>query len=130
MFTLTIVDETPAGEITGGIEIPVASNSLTVKDIIASRVHAEVERYNEKLSDGFTGLVRPTDAEQLLNGFRMRKPRKIDAEKQVYVALAAFQANGFFVFVDNKQVDNLEQRFELRPGSRVSFVKLTPLVGG
>ena len=57
-------------------------------------------------------------------------PRAIDAERQVYIALDAFQKNGFFVLVDDLQAESLEQVVRLRSGTEVSFVKLTPLVGG
>jgi hypothetical protein len=48
----------------------------------------------------------------------------------VYIALDAFNKNGYFVLVDNKQAESLDQEVKLSPVSSVKFVKLTPLVGG
>jgi len=48
----------------------------------------------------------------------------------VYVALDAFQKNGFFILVDNKQLEELNQEIRLTEHSKISFVKLTPLIGG
>ncbi len=72
----------------------------------------------------------PTEAEKTLNGFKVKNRPSIDAEKQVYIALNAFQKNGFFMLVDDKQIEELDQRISLLHDSKISFVKLTPLVGG
>jgi hypothetical protein len=112
------------------ISIKVSDERLTVKDIIEARVYAEVEDYNNKLTQIFTGLVQPTDAEVSLNGFKLRRIKKIDGEKQVYTALDAFQKNGFFVLIDNKQAESLDEKVLVSNESTVSFVKLTPLIGG
>lgn len=127
---LIIKDETFSGDILNEIEIAVEKEIVTVKDIISARVEAEVERYNHKTGDYFKGLIQPSDTEQTLNGYRMKKKRQIDPEKQVYVALDAFLKNGYFVLIDNLQAESLEQEVLLTAETDVSFVKLTPLVGG
>ena len=45
-------------------------------------------------------------------------------------ALDAFQRNGFFVLVDDRQVEGLDEEIEIRLNTTISFVKLVPLVGG
>jgi hypothetical protein len=128
--TLTIKDETNNGKVINEINISVKQSSVTIRDIIEARVQFEVDRYNEKLPEFFQGLVQPTQAEKALNGFKMKERKKIDFEKQFYIALDAFQRNGYFVLVDNKQSDSLEQVVAITPITVVSFIKLTPLVGG
>lgn len=128
---VTIADELLNGTIINEFDIVFDSDDVTVKDIISERVKAEVENYNNKLPEYFNGLVEPSDAEKTLNGYKLRSNRKtIDAEEQIYVALAAFQKNGFFVLIDNVQAEDLDQTVVLKGNSRVSFLKLTPLVGG
>jgi len=129
-MTITIKDETFAGKILQELELEFRTEMVTIKDIITGRVIKEVEQYNNKLPDYFNGLVEPTDAEKTLNGFKMKSHKLIDAEKQVYVALNAFQSNGFFVLVDNIQSENLDQEVVLKGDTKISFIKLTPLVGG
>ncbi len=129
-MTITIKDETFAGKILNEIQLQFQSSSVTVSDIISSRVKKEVETYNNKLPEYFTGLVEPTEAEKTLNGYKLKNRKLIDAEKQVYVALDAFQKNGFFVLIDNQQSESLTQQVELHPHTTISFIKLTPLVGG
>lgn len=129
-MTITITDETFAGKILNEISLKFSSENTTVKDIISSRVTAEVETYNAKASGLFNGLVEPTDSEKTLNGYKLKDRKFIDAEKQVYVALEAFQKNAFFVLIDELQAESLEQEVLLSSSTTVKFVKLTPLVGG
>lgn len=130
MAELTIRDETLGGDISNTQRISFSTLKVTVKDIIAERVRAEVDAYNNKAGDYFTGLVQPSDTEQALNSYKMQKRRFIDPEKQVAVALAAFSRNGFFILVNDKQAEDLDQVVDLDGAIEVSFVKLTPLVGG
>lgn len=128
--TLTVCDETATGEKINKVKLSFNKTIVTVKDIISSRVEMEVKKYNSKLSDRFHGLIRPTDAEETLNGYKMKKKKTIDSEKQIYIALFEFQKNSYFVFVDDMQVDNLDTKVILSETTNVSFLKLTPLVGG
>jgi len=127
---LLIKDETFTGDILNQIEIEIANELTTVKDIIAGRVTSEVERYNNKSTEYFQGLIQPTDTEKALNGYKFKKRRLIDAEKQVYVALNQFQNNGYFILIDDIQAESLEQEVLVGKDTQVSFVKLTALVGG
>ena len=100
---LTLKDATFTGDILNKIQISVESERTTVKDLIAARVEAEVANYNASLPEYFKGLIQPSQAEQTLNGFRLKKKAPIDAEKQVFVAWEAFQTNGFFILIDDQQ---------------------------
>lgn len=130
-MTITITDETATGDIINKILISVSSERMKVKDLIAARVTSEVNTYNNKLPEYFKGLIQPTDAEKTLNGYKLkRKNKAIDIEQQVFVAYDAFQKNGYFILIDDKQVDDLEQEVLVNKETVVSFIKLTPLVGG
>ena len=54
----------------------------------------------------------------------------MDAEKQIAVALKAFEQNAFFILADNRQLETLDATVHLHDGLVVNFIKLTPLVGG
>jgi hypothetical protein len=54
----------------------------------------------------------------------------IDPDSAIGTALRAFEDGLYFVFVDGEQQLDLDQEVFLRPGGRVSFVRLTPLAGG
>ncbi|MFY7965221.1 MAG: hypothetical protein ACOVO1_10020 [Chitinophagaceae bacterium] len=128
--TITITDESTSGVVTNKLEVSFASELTTVKDIIEARVSTEVASYNNKLPAYFNGLIKPNDAEQTLNGYKLKHQRKVDVEKQIYSALDAFNKNGYFVLIDNIQAESLEQMVVINDKTTVSFVKLTPLVGG
>ncbi len=129
MATLLVSDESSTGRVVGSWSIDGLPNVLSVREIIRTRVREEVARYN--LQDGpvFNGLVTPTDVEARVNGYRGGR-RRVDWERQAEVALRAFESNGFFVLVDDRQVDALDDMVDLRQTARVSFVRLVALVGG
>ena len=128
--TLTIHDETAAGQKTNTFTLDCLTERMTVRELIRARIYQEVQDYNQKEPEYFRGLVEPTNAERVLNGYKLKARRKIDWQEQYNRALAAFERNGFFVLVGDKQADSLDQEFEVKVDTEVSFVKLVPLVGG
>ncbi len=129
-LTLTVKDETLGAKAEAAFTLELMSATITAEELIRQRVYQEVQDYNRNQRDVFTGLVEPTDAEKTLNGYRLRKPRQIDWEKQFQKAREAFKANGFFLLVDAEQVTDLADELELSVDTEVRFVRLTPLVGG
>lgn len=129
-YQLKIKDETAGGKILNEIIISLQHELVSVKEIISSRVTSEVETYNQRLPEYFQGLVQPDATEKTLYGYKMPKRKLIDAEQQVYVALDAFINNAYFVLIDQKQAISLDEMVLLEPETEVSFVKLTPLIGG
>jgi hypothetical protein len=128
--TLTIQDETTSGKISAETILEVLTERITVQELICSRVQQEVKEYNLKQPELFRGLIQPTDAEETLNGYRLRKPREIDWEQQYVAALEAFKQNQIIIIVGDKQVETLDDEIVVKPGTCVSFLKLAPLVGG
>jgi hypothetical protein len=107
-----------------------ASKFVTPRQIIRERIFREVQNYNEKTPEVFNGLVQPTGAERILNGFKMRERKKIDAQQQYKHAVEAFERNGFIMLVDDLQIETLDEQIEIEPDMEISFLKLVPLVGG
>ena len=128
--TLTIHDETASGQKTHTFTLDCLTERMTVRELIRARIYQEAQDYNQKTPEYFRGLVEPTDAERVLNGYKLKAKRKIDWQEQYNRALEAFGRNGFFVLVGDKQAENLDQEFEVKVDTEVSFVKLVPLVGG
>ena len=129
-MAVTIRDETATGRPTGNVVIIDVPGTITLRDLIRLRIREEVARYNASPTDRFQGLVRPTEAEEDLNGYRMRSRRHIVWEQQADAALEAFDRNGFFVLVGDRQVDDLDEMLSLDEASDVAFVRLVPLAGG
>ena len=121
-----VLDKTIPGEISNTFKIEL-EQITTPEKIISARVHVEVKNYNNKIFKKQHSLVMPLKKEDALNS---KKTKEVDAEKQIYVALEAFQKNGFFIMVDDLQVTELKQKIQLKSNSTISFIKLTQLVGG
>src|SRR5580765_2120365 len=128
--TLTIHDETTSGQKTNTFTLDCLTERMTVRELLRARIYQEVQDYNQKQPEYFRGLVEPTNAERVLNGYKLKAKRKIDWEEQFKRATEAFERNGFFVLVGDKQAETLDQEFEVEVDTEVSFVRLMPLVGG
>jgi hypothetical protein len=129
-MTLKLYDETLFGERNDALTLDFLNETVTVRELIRERVYEEVRQYNATTPEYFRGLVQPTNAEQTLNGTRLRERRRVNWEEQFAKAVEAFERNGFFILVNDRQVESLEETITLTPTTQVSFVKLVPLVGG
>lgn len=129
--TITIFDENTAGSLTTTFILELNTRRLSARELIRQRVRQEVAKFNARERPGiFQGLIQPTDTEAELNGYRLKKFRTLDWERQFEAAVKSFEVNGFFLVVDGKQVESLEQELDLNPTSRVQFIKLVALMGG
>jgi hypothetical protein len=128
--TVTIHDETASGQITNSFTLDCLTERLTARELIRARIYQEARDYNQKEPEYFRGLVEPTNAERVLNGYKLKVRRKIDWEEQYKRGLEAFERNGFFILVGDKQAESLDQEFSVTVETEISFVKLVPLVGG
>lgn len=130
MATVIFKDETAAGRPVGAFEVGGLPERMTVRELIRIRVREEVARHNARPSTRYRGLVRPTDAEVELNGYRLREARTLDWEAQADVAERAFEANGFFVLAGDRQVERLDEVVEVGAELSLVFIKLVALAGG
>ncbi|GGL35609.1 hypothetical protein [Planomonospora parontospora] len=130
MATVIFRDETATGKPLTEFALPDLPESISARELVRLRVREEVARHNAAPSHHFRGLVKPTDAEAELNGYRMRTARRLDWERQADAAEAAFARNGFLLLVGDRQIEDLDTEIDLIADPVVSFVKLVPLVGG
>ena len=123
MATVTIRDGLKSRE-SGNVTLPDVPPTISLRELIRTRVREEVAKYNSEASGTFRGLVAPERSEQTREGFKLRRGRLVDWEKQAQVAIEAFRRNGFFVLVDGRQVTELDEELELTAESEVRFVSL------
>ncbi len=130
--TLTIRDETTFSFNSSPFifTLNLGAERLSARELIKERVRKEVEAYNTRQPEYFRGLVQPTDAEQTLNGYKLRSRRALDWEEQFAKAIKAFERNSFILLVDDRQIEDLDQTILIEPDTSVTFLKLVPLVGG
>jgi len=129
---LVIEDKTSFNFKTAGLKfiLAVAEQRLTIRELIRARIYQEVNTYNAQQPEFFRTLIRPTEAEETLNGFRLPIKRLLNPADQFSKAIQAFEANGFIVLIDGHQAESLEEVIEVTPDLSVAFFKLVPLVGG
>jgi hypothetical protein len=128
--TLLVRDQTASGDTIHSIPIEFPSERITVRELIRERIYQEVQDYNRKTEPAFRGLVQPSDAEMVLNGYQRRAHKQIDWKVQFAKAEEAFTRNGFFILVDDRQAEELDEVVIIGRDTQVSFVRLMPLVGG
>lgn len=127
---IQVVDETSSKETLREFRLELASERLTARELLERRVRAEVAAYNAAPADVFQGLVQPSESERVLNGFRVRERKKLDADAQVRAAVEAFERNGFLLLLDDRQVEDLDAQVVIGPETCARFVRLVPLMGG
>ncbi len=128
--TLTIRDENLGGEALHEWVLEVLTEKLTVRELIRSRVYQEVQDHNLRGAQVFQGLVQPEEAEKTLNGWKLKKPRQLDWKRQFERATEAFEKNQILILINDKQAETLEEEVVVEAGTQVTFLRLTPLVGG
>ncbi len=128
-FSVTIRDENfPRSEVVE-LLLKLSSANLTVRNLIAERVRTEFDqRLIDRQGKAVSPLIGANPKEAALNGDH--HSGKINPERQVEVALKAFETNGFILLIDDRQVETLEEKVEIHADTVVTFLKLTPLVGG
>jgi len=128
---MIVIDETLSGERMRSFTIESLTERMTVRDIIRARIWQEVQDYNAQSKiTAFLGLIQPTEEEARRNGKLSRLFKPVDWERQYKAALRAFETNGFFILIGDRQASSLEEEFLIEAETEVSFVKLVPLVGG
>jgi len=103
---VVITDVTASGKETARAILTGVSSNITLAEVIRLRVRDEVARHN---AIG-TGLL--------------------DWEHQADSAVKSFKRNGFFVFVGDRQITDLDAELSLSEADVVSFFRLVPLAGG
>src|SRR5436190_8086929 len=112
--TVTVHDETTSGQKTNTFTLDCLTERMTVRELIRARIYQEVQDYNQKEPEYFRGLVEPSNAESVLNGYKLKAKRKIDWQEQFQRATEGFARNGFFVLVGDKQAETLDQEFDVK----------------
>jgi hypothetical protein len=129
--TLSIRDETLSGESLHEWSLEVLTEKLTVRELIRSRVYQEVQDHNLRNNiEVYRGFIQPEDSEKAANGWKLKKPRQLDWKKQFDRAVEAFEKNQVLILINDRQAESLDEEFVVEPTTRVTFLKLTALVGG
>lgn len=132
-------------DVPANTSIDLLNEQLTVGELITQTVQEQIRDLliNLKLDavDAQKILNRQyltdEDVERQANAGKVRLPNASTAdipviapETEVKKALAAFKRKTYLIVVDGQQVEDLDEVLTLRANSKITFVRLTPLVGG
>ena len=113
-----------------------ADGGLTLRELIALAVRAELAAYSERRSEKTFAQVLTEErlAQGLASGRvdsgERHAPRPPSPDEAVTTALAAFEDGLFLVIVDGRQESELDAQVFVGPDSTLTFLRLVALAGG
>lgn len=129
--TVTLRDETVDGRPAHEWRLDLSAERLTIRDLLRDRIRQEADEYNRRRPHSWRGLVQPpaeSRGSRLSTGTREFRP--VDWTCQFELACEAFSAGRLMILVGDVQADSLDEEFDVRSGTAVTFLRLSSLVGG
>ena len=133
MVTISIRDESMNGETIRELDLEIPAEQISIEELIRSRVFQEVKESNARMASGNNEpnpSVRRSEFEALLNGPRARSNPPVEWQSQFEKALKAFRSNQVLILIDGEQANSLDQIVDVSTSTRISFLRLTMLMGG
>jgi len=110
-------------------QLQLPGDRIKVRDLIRLYVEDQVERFNLRRPDYSSRLQ--SEEERILNPHRPTKhTQQRDCDVEYENAVSAFSSNGFFLLVNGHQISDLDEDISVKSDMEISFLRLTPLVGG
>lgn len=140
-----IVGSSPSEDQLPNIALELLNETLTIRELITHTVEEQVtEMLTKQKIEIETArrilqrqyLTEADIAQQAEQGairdpnVTPKKPAELDSKTEVKKAVEAFEKNTYLIIIDGEQADSLDQVVTLSPTSKVTFLRLTPLVGG
>jgi hypothetical protein len=122
-------------------EVRLAKPVITVRELIGVRVDLELEAHHDREADVRSRAMPGISNQELqLNGAnKALRPSLFRAcgggdsparDKMIEAAEQGFLRNRFFILLDDRQAERLDDEVELDKTGEVTFLLLTPLQGG
>lgn len=115
--------------------IEIVNVPLNLEELLTELISLNVNTYNQKEID-LPFLPYLTEEEINLKstvgkiGFDLKKNDTIvDLNEAISTALQAFQDRLFKVFLNDKEIESLQENIELHENDEITFIKLTMLTG-
>ena len=123
------------GQVHPAGEVRFLRPSATIRDLIRARIELELEKQHDQAA-----LARPGPAEVALNGkrgayglgsmFLDPASGRNDVEALVKAAEQGFERGHYFILVDDRQAEGIDEVIDLEKTGEATFLLLTPLQGG
>lgn len=122
-------------------EVRLLKPVITVRELIGVRVDLELEAYRNREAEIRSGASAGISSRELqLNGAdKALRPSLFVAcgageaparDRMIEAAEQGFLRNRFFILLDDRQAEDLDDQLELDKTGQVTFLQLTPLQGG
>ena len=128
MATIEMRDVSPGGHLLSGATVEGLPDRASLRDILATRVHAEVAAYNVEPGSRYQGLVQPEDAIRYSDGFRMPTPRPLDAEHLLLAVEEAVTAGVVLFRIGETTVSDLDHEVVVADEASITTVLRRPIV--
>ncbi len=128
MARVEMRDLSPGGHQLSGATVEGLPDRASIREILTTRIRAEVAAYNEDPGRLYRGLVQPEDAVRYSDGFRMPNPRPLDAERLLTATEEAVRAGVVIFHVGDLAVDDLEHEVDLNEHQQLTTVLRRPIV--
>ncbi|MCO1335910.1 hypothetical protein MO867_16365 [Microbulbifer sp. OS29] len=122
------------------INLRLISEKITLKEVIERSVKEQIKAMqkisltNTQIYDHLTHQYLDDEKIQQLASTGKISIHKssvnIDLEMETQRAVRAFTKNRFKVFIDGRELSNLNETHPLYDGCNVTFIRLIPLIGG
>ena len=114
---------------------------ITVRELIGVRVDLELEAHRDREADARSRALPGISSHELqLNGVEKalrpsifhacRSGEPFARDRMIEAAEQGFLRNRFFILLDDRQAEHLDDQLELDKTGEVTFLLLTPLQGG
>jgi len=129
------------GEVYSVGEVHLHKPVITVRELIGVRVDLELEAHRERKADVRSRAMPGVSSRELqLNGVEKalrpslfhacRGGESLERDRLIEAAEQGFLSNRFFILLDDRQAEHLDDELELDKTGQVTFLQLTPLQGG
>jgi hypothetical protein len=119
------------------LELTDLPDPLTLKALLERIVRSEVEKYNQRQSDAkFVRALTQSDLEtaaesgKISLGGRETEAQHADAGEAIETAMLAFKDGLYYVFLNDEQLESLDEKINPRDGMSLLFLRLVALAGG
>lgn len=109
---------------------------LPLRSLIAHVVRTEVAAFTDRERQRrLTRILTPAEVQQGLAAGKVdpggrEKGSLVDPHAAVTTALDAFEEGRYVVFVDDRQIESLDEPVPVGADTRLRFLQLVPLAGG
>lgn len=118
------------------VPLHVHRSPATLRTLLEDLVRQEVERFNDRQAR--QTLLHVLSERQLDDGARRGKivsaarddAQHADVDEAIHIALRAFRDGLYFVFLDERQLEDLDEELAVTEASTLLLLRLTPLAGG